>query len=72
MAYVLARSIAYAQAETVGEGVEIGFLIWLGFVATILLTTVLYEQKPLRLFGLNAAFNLISLAVMGALLAVWR
>jgi hypothetical protein len=72
LAYGLAHVVAWAGAATIAQGFEVGFLCWLSFVAVILLTTVLYEQKPLRLFVLNAGFNLIALALMGALLAVWR
>jgi hypothetical protein len=33
---------------------------------------VLYEQRPLKLFVIQSGFNLLSLLLMGALLAAWR
>ena len=72
MAFVLAHAIVYAQAVTLGQGAMVGFFNWLGFVATIQFTGVLYEQRPMKLFLLQSGFNLIALVLMGMLLAVWR
>jgi hypothetical protein len=72
MAFVLAHAVVYAQADTVLKGAAVGFFNWLGFVATVQFTGVLYEQRPLKLFGLQGGFNLVALVLMGALLAVWR
>ena len=72
MAFVLAHAVVYAQAVTLGQGAVVGFMNWLGFVATVQLTAVLYEQRPLKLFWLLSGFNVVALTLMGALLAVWR
>ncbi|MGA2485597.1 MAG: DUF1761 domain-containing protein [Roseiarcus sp.] len=72
MAWVLAHAVVYAGATTLGTGVAVGFFNWLGFVAVIQFTTVLYEQRPLKLFVIQSGFNLLSLLLMGALLAAWR
>jgi Protein of unknown function (DUF1761) len=72
MAWVLAHAIAYAGAATLGQGAAVGIFNWLGFVAVVLFTGVLYEQRPLKLFWLTGGFNLVALVLMGALLAVWR
>jgi hypothetical protein len=71
-AYVLANILAVFNATTALSGMQVSFWIWLGFVATITLGSVLYEQKPFGLFVLNNAYNLISYLVMGAILAVWK
>lgn len=72
MAWVLAHAVAYAQAATLGQGFAVGFFNWLGFVAVVQFTGVLYEQRPIKLFLLQSGFNFIALVLMGALLAVWR
>ena len=72
MAWVLAHAVAYAGAATLGAGAAVGFFNWLGFVAVVLFTGVIYEQRPVKLFWLTGGFNLIALVLMGALLAVWR
>ena len=71
MAFVLAHAIRYAQAHTVMEGMVVGFFNWLGFVATVTLTSVTFEKRPMNLFFLNNAFQLLSMMVMGAILVTW-
>ena len=70
MAYVLAHFVVYAGATTAMEGAQTGFWVWLGFVATIALGSVLWEGKPIKLYYLNAAYHLVNLAVMGAILVI--
>jgi hypothetical protein len=71
MAFVLVHAIRYAGAMTVPQGLAVAFFNWLGFVAVVTIATVTYERKPFRLFLLNNAYLLLSLLVMGAILAVW-
>ena len=70
MAYVLAHIISYAQAKTVLEGAQAGFWLWLGFVATTMLSSVLFGGKSVKLFIINSAHYLVVLLVMGAILTV--
>jgi surface polysaccharide O-acyltransferase-like enzyme len=72
MAYALARIIWYAQATTLVAGALIGLLAWLGFVATTHGANYLFEGRPSRLFGINTGYPLVSLIIIGAMLAVWR
>lgn len=69
--YVMAHIIDYVQAATFLQGAETGFWLWLGFVAPVLLGIVLWEGKPVKLYLINAAQYLVSLTVMGGILAVW-
>ncbi len=71
MAYVLAHIVDYAEAATWLDGLQAGFWIWLGFVATVMLGGVLWEGKPFKLYLIGAAHELVSLLVMGVILAVW-
>jgi len=71
MSYILAHFIKYTQSTTVLDGMIGGFWIWLGFVATTTLYSVIYEGKSLKLYVLNNGYNLLSLLLMGAILAVW-
>ena len=70
MSYVLAHFIAFTQAATIAEGAVIGFWLWLGFVATVTAGSVIWERRSKDLYFLNNAYQLVSLAVMGAILAV--
>ncbi len=70
MSYILAHFMAYAQATTVLAGIQTAFWLWLGFIATVTLGPVLWEGKPLKLYLFNNAYNLLGLAVMGAIHAL--
>ena len=47
LAYVLAHFVKFTGAETAGSGALTGFWLWLGFVVTTNLETVIFEQRPL-------------------------
>lgn len=71
-AYVLAHFVRFTGAEDAPRGALAGFWLWLGFVATTNLSTVLFEGRPLGLYLINNGYHLVGLLGMGALLAVWR
>ena len=71
MSYVLAHFVSYTQSTTIMDGAVAGFWLWLGFIATVTLGMVLWEGKPVKLYLLNNAHQLLSLMIMGAILAVW-
>lgn len=71
MAYVLSHIIAFAQVDTIFGGIQTGFLVWLGFVVTTSLGDYLFADRPKKLYVLNNGYYLVSLCVMGAVLAVW-
>jgi len=71
MALVLFHTIRWSGAQTVVEGLFIGFINWLGFVAVANVSTVTYERKPVKLYLLNNGYQLVSILAMGAILAVW-
>ena len=70
-AYVLAHFAAYAQANTIMLGMQTGFWAWLGFVATTMLGNVIFAGKPFKLYLLDVGYHLVSLVVMGAIVAGW-
>lgn len=72
MAYALARVLWYAKIDSIGGGIMIGLLAWVGFVATTHGVNYLFEGKPFRLFSINTGYPLVALVLMGALLTVWR
>lgn len=70
-AYVLAYFVKYAGAATASDGALVGFWAWLGFVATTTVGSTIWEGKSFKLWLLNNGHNLLTYAVMGAILAVW-
>ncbi len=71
MSYIMAHFVDYTGATTVFEGMQTGFWIWLGFVVTVQLNSVLWEKKPFKLYVLNTGYQFVSLLMMGAILAAW-
>src|ERR687885_2249229 len=67
-AYVLAHFVRFTGAETAKSGALAGFWLWLGFVVTTNLSTVLFEGRPLGLYLINNGYHLAGMLGMGALL----
>ena len=72
MAYVLSHVIVFASAylRMTGpmSGMSSGFWMWLGFAVPLTAGAFLWEGKPIKLWLLNAAYYLVSLPIMGAIL----
>ncbi len=71
MVYVLAHFVVYANALTWIEGVQLGFWVWLGFIATSMIGLVLWDMKPFTLYVINSGYYLVVLMISGAILAAW-
>ena len=72
LVYILAHFIQYTGATTVGGGLQTAFWLWLGFVATTQLATVIFEQRKLGLYLLNVGYQLVAAMICGAILVAWK
>jgi hypothetical protein len=72
MAYVLAHIVINTGYSGFVGGMHAGFWLWLGFVLTTNSSTVLFESRPSGLYWMNVSYYLVSILLMGGLLAVWR
>jgi hypothetical protein len=70
-AYVLAHIIKFASITTFSDGAKVGFWVWLGFVATTVIPGYMYEGRPKMLYFIFIAYQLISIVVMGGVIAMW-
>jgi hypothetical protein len=70
-ALVLAKIILITTVSSALYGMKVGFAVWLGFVTTVQLTSVLFAKQPLKLYLINTGYQLVCYLVMGAILAVW-
>lgn len=71
IAFILAHFVQYVTANNFVEGMQTGFWLWLGFVAPVLLGSVLWESKPVKYYLINVAYWLVNLILMGGILAAW-
>jgi hypothetical protein len=73
MAYVLWHSLVFAATYTnttgMAAGLMVGFWSWLGFVAPVSVGSVLWENKPWKLWFINTGYYLAALLIMGVILA---
>lgn len=72
MAYVLAHSIAFANAYMqiggISAGIQGAIWSWLGFIAPVTIGVVIWEMKPWKLWFITGGYYLVSLILMGIIL----
>lgn len=69
--FVASLVTAYVLS-VIGTGFETVFWVWLGFQATLLLHSVLFEGKSWNLYFLNAGHQLVSLLAMSWVLNYFK
>lgn len=70
MAYVLFYFVT--PADNLQMALRWAFWIWLGFIATVSLGSVLWGGRPKALWVLDNAYYLVSLLIMTAILYSWQ
>jgi hypothetical protein len=71
-AWVLAIVVRMFNADDAISGAITGALCWVGFAGATSFGTSLFSLQPTRLWAINSFYNLVSMKIAGALLAVWR
>ncbi len=71
-AYVLAHLVSLVGANTMELALQLGFWVWLGFLAPTLANGWLWEGKSAKLFAFNAAYALVSIEAMALVLGLWH
>jgi hypothetical protein len=71
-AFVPAMFLHAMHVETLPLGLPVGAHVWLGFVATVQLTGVLFMKQSMKLFAINTGYQLVCYLAMAAILSAWR
>src|SRR3989344_4058291 len=71
MSFVLARLLQWTTTATMTAALQLGFWVWLGFIAPVILGAVLWEGKSVQLYALNVGFQLLHTLLMAAILVAW-
>ncbi|MBB4053499.1 hypothetical protein GGR20_003159 [Devosia subaequoris] len=72
MAYFLAvLTPPLAGAMTIGHGLQIAFLMWLGFVLTSMILNHRYQGRPWSLTVIDSGYILAALLVQGLVLGLF-
>ena len=69
--FVLSRIILLINASSASGGAATALLLWLGFAVPLLLGSVLWEMKSVKLYIINIAYQLVSMVAMGAVIGLW-
>jgi hypothetical protein len=72
LVYILAHFVQYTKATSVLGGIQTAFWLWLGFIVTTHVPTVIFEKRSFGLFLINVAYQFVGCAIAGAILAIWR
>jgi hypothetical protein len=71
-AWVLALLAVNLGGKALGDGVMLGILAWLGFMATLTAADTAFQRRPWGAWVVNNAHHLIVQIVMAAIVTVWR
>lgn len=71
LSHVIQFSSAFYKVSGITAGLQSGFWIWLGFLATTALNGVAWEGRSWKLYAINVSAQLVGLLLMGSILAVW-
>ena len=71
-AFILALFLHWLHVQELQLGLMVAFHVWLGFVATVQLTGVLFMKQSMTLFAINTGYQLACYLAMGSILTLWR
>ncbi len=69
---VTALAALLGSDSTWFSGLQTGLLIGVFWIATAYGITYLFEQRSMRLFFINAGYNVILFAIVGTIIGFWR
>lgn len=72
LSYVFAHFVILTGVKDVASALTLGFWSWLGFGATTLSYSWLYEGKSVKLFLFNAGHLLVALLAMSLVYGLWH
>ena len=70
MNFILANLLDFAGALSVANALAVGFMVWLGFIATVLFGNWIWSRGRSRLFAINVAHYLVILLVSSAIITI--
>lgn len=68
MAYILAQVFKWLSPATLTAAFGLSFLIWLGFVAPVQFTDMLFGKRSFKLYAITTCYQLVGMLLMGAAL----
>ncbi len=72
LCFALINVVTLASRTTFWEGVYVGAVCWVGFMAPPTVAHDVYQGKRFKLFAIDASYWLLAMAVAGGVLAAWH
>ena len=71
MAWILSMIISLVGVVDTMGAAQVAFWMWLGFVAPVQMTGVIFGSKEWKLFAIDTSYQLASLIAMGVIISLW-
>ena len=70
--FITATMVSATGAATVADGINLGARLAIGFMATSILITFMYESRPMKLFLIDAGYHFVGIVVAAIILSIWK
>jgi hypothetical protein len=71
-AFILANIVRDVFATTATDGLVLGLMLWLGFVAASTISDTVFSGRPWKLWQINTVYYMVVLVINSIILATWR
>ena len=72
VAYVISWVADWAEADTLVEGLAVGFLMFVGFVATTMAVNTFFAGRSRALYLIDGGYLLLVFLIAGAIVGAWQ
>lgn len=72
LALAVALLVVGFNVSSVGDGILVGVLLWVGPAAALAMTGHLASDKPIGTYAIDVCFQLLALVTTGAIVGGWR
>jgi hypothetical protein len=71
LAFVLKHFLVYTGATSVGEGLQTGLWVSLGFVVATMIPNHIFEGSHPKLIAINVGYQIVNVLVASIILTLW-
>ena len=71
LSYAIARIMSFGPMTGIWMGVMVALLVWFLVMAPLMLSQILYYDRPIKLWVIDSGFRLVTTLIMGVILGLW-
>lgn len=72
IAFAAACLVSLTHSTTFGSGLLLGLIVAIGFSATAIADVFLWENRSIKLFLIDAGYQMLGVILVSIILSVWR